>query len=164
MNTDDRNLPAAVSTLRIIVLALAGGVLIFAGVVLFLRSQGRPGDPNMQLITWLGIGLLVSNLAMAAVLLPMIDASNRRRLAAGPNAPAAWVGLYVTRTIIGCALVEGAAFMCLVGALLDGQPWGLLAGAAGAALMLGLYWPTEDRAREFVERQRELAAGERMGV
>jgi hypothetical protein len=62
------------------------------------------------------------------------------------------MGTWASATIIGLALLEGAAFFADVAYMQEGQPLAL--GVAGAAVMLILLrFPTESRLRGWLELQ-----------
>lgn len=156
MNMHDENLiRRTIGPVRLVVVALAAGLVGFAGVVAAMRASGIEGDGELQFVTWIGLGLLAAHLAAAPLILGALDR----------NVNGAWPDAYVRRTVVGCALTEGPALLCLLGSLLDGQPLGLVAGLCGAAVMLVLYFPTVERVRSFAERRQEASqAGDGSGI
>ena len=164
MNMEPMEIPAkVVNGMRITVGALVVGIVSFAVIVIGLRTQIPAFAPEMTIIAYIGVAMLTLMVGLQFVVLPMTDASARKRIDPQSNDVAPWLAAWGGRTITGCALLEGAAFMCLIGALLDGQPLGLIGGLAGAALMIVFHWPTVNKLREYAERQRERATMERNG-
>ena len=154
MNTDPAEMVnGQLRTLKIIVLALALGVLTFIAVVLIQRQGGAaPAAQISDMITMMGYVMLAMSIVLQPVILPLIDAQIRRQ--SNQAEPSKWlISAYAARTITGCALIEGASFMCIVGAMMDGQPWGLLAGGLGAAAMIGLHFPSVAKFEAYAERQ-----------
>ncbi len=65
-----------------------------------------------------------------------------------PLDPAA-TGRFTALTIMGCALLEGAALLAVVVYLINGNPIDLVAAGVPLLLMLLAFFPTEDRWRRF---------------
>ena len=70
------------------------------------------------------------------------------------------LGLYNTRTILGGAMLEGAAFFALVTYMVERDPVGL-AGAILLILGVALHFPTRSRVIRWSEEQLELLKRER---
>jgi hypothetical protein len=166
---DEAVLAIRVRTMQIIVAALAGSVVIFLVIVLFVRPLDQPPKPLDQQVATLyfGIPYLVAILFAHFVVPGIIVSSARRRVARGnlpsylapPGAPPQGetqllCGVYQVSLILGAALLEGAAFFALVAYLLEGNPWSL---AAAGLLVLGLLLkiPTRSRLQNWVEGQRD---------
>jgi hypothetical protein len=61
-------------------------------------------------------------------------------------------GVYQTRLIIGCAMIEGAAFFCLIAYLLERRPLSLI--VAGVLLLLLISQiPTVSKVESWVESE-----------
>lgn len=141
--------------LRIVVGALALGVLTFIGIAIAMSAGGQvPVAPNSEMIYYLGLAALVSALGLQPAILGAMDAAARKRINSNQSSLQPWLQAFSLRTILGCALIEGASFLCIIGSLLGGEPWGLIAGALGAAAMLGLHFPTTGRFAAYLEKQR----------
>jgi hypothetical protein len=157
--------------LRIIVAALALGVISFAVVTIVLnldKPQALAGKLQPLNLVLLGMGLVVFPLGM---LLPkIIFAAGRNSpptgMAAGNLTPEELRVFAVQQriqvsTIIGCALFEGGAFANLVGYLQTGEQLHL---AVAAVLLIGIlaYLPTsasyEQRIEDELRRQKEEEA------
>jgi hypothetical protein len=125
-------------TLQIIVGALAGGVLMFLTIVIYLVSQNPPvAAPEAPIITYSAYGLAIAS-GIASLFIPSLI-SNRGRQSLINGDPMNWglvknlpnvaepgdvaplAAIYQTRTIIGAALCEGAAFLACVAYLLEHQ-------------------------------------------
>jgi hypothetical protein len=143
---DDKLIRWTAGTLRLVVGALAAGLIGFAGVVATVQALGLEGDVDLRFVTWIGLGSMAVHVAVTPLIAGALDRTFK----------GLWMAAYIQRTVVACALMEGSALICLVGSLLDGQPLGLVAGLCGAALMVVLYWPTKERIRSFAERSREM--------
>ena len=174
----------AVRTGQIIVGALVGGCLFFLFILLVLAPTGMAGGNRDPLITWIALGfgaltvvlrLIVPGLVVSRTLGAIARGTYQLGLGQGrpvPNferfiertgdAGLLWT-VYLTRTIVAGALLEGGAFFLLISYLLEGQ---LLALGAAIFLIVGiaLLMPTrnsvihwiEDRLRD-VEMERQMA-------
>jgi len=138
-------LQGMIRTLRIIVAALAIGVVVFAGYSIY----ANPGQPlalgtNLDTLGWAMLGFGALQGVLGLVLPPIIF----RKLAAQQAALAPFakhgpemlkvLGVQqriITSTIIGCAMFEGGAFANLV-AFLTGRDLANL--AAAGVLLLGI--------------------------
>jgi hypothetical protein len=169
----DTRLTVYLRTMRIIVLALAMGVLAFLVVAVVIRQQRTDQPvPDPPIITLTALGYAGLQLILQAVIPGLVANRLRRQIAAGTwprpevgPAPADDTGrlcaLYQTRLLIGAALAEGAAFFLLIAYLLEGQ----LVSLAGAAVMLALVlvrFPTRPGLEGWLSDQQEQLRQERM--
>jgi hypothetical protein len=158
---------SVVRTLQIIVLALAAGVLSFALVAFFLTGGGlKPWNAN----AWLSLLMAVISLTMipARLFVPaLIVQAGRRSIASGAGEPVTrrsgvpslpdteegkLLSVYLTQTIFGSAILEGAAFLNLVAFLQEGQLYSLILGLLLlAGLLAGV--PTLHSLESWLERQ-----------
>jgi hypothetical protein len=154
----------AARTMQIIAGALAAGVVIFLAIVLFLTSQRAVGPAGDSFLTYIAAAYSLAAI-MAWAIVPSVIGGRMRQSIVDRNASqwtmklanAAELGdalpltsVYQTRLIVGCALLEGAAFFCLVAYLLEQQPMGLI--IAGVLLLLLLSQvPTVPRLESWVE-------------
>lgn len=117
-------------TLRMIVFALATGVVMFQAVVLFLK-----GPPAMQFsvdpLGMIAVFLAVMNAGLSFAAPMFLAAMQRKSPATSPVEAAQRIQM---RTIVSCALLEGAAFLNLVVVLLQGS--GLHLVVANGLLLL----------------------------
>jgi hypothetical protein len=170
----DTRLSAHLRIMRILVIALAMGILTFLVVAIVVRQQ----DPNQPvpdppIFTLTGLGFAGLQLILQAVIPGLVATRLRRQLAAGNwprlqmSAPVPMddVGklcmLYQTRLIVGAALVEGAAFFLLIAYLLEGQIVALAAAAVMLALVL-VRFPTQAGLESWLSDQQEQLRQERM--
>ena len=108
----------AVRQLRIVTFALLAGVIMFAGVTLFINNFSFDADPDIM--SWIGLGfaaiMIVNSFAM-----PRVVAANMiKGFAAETSAERSDADLtnqllsaYRTQVIIASAILEGGAFLNL---------------------------------------------------
>jgi peptidoglycan/LPS O-acetylase OafA/YrhL len=155
-----------VRTAQMIVAALVVGVLVFAGVVYFMNMGGQPpqGQPMISMI----MAALGATVIVARFFIPgLVVQSSCRGIADGTWKPAAsnqpgylppsnerekLLSVYLSKTIIGAALLEGGAFANLVAYLLEGQWYSLIFGIA-LALAIAAGMPTKTGVESWVDRQ-----------
>jgi hypothetical protein len=137
-------------TLRIIVVALAIGVIVFAGYAIFSRAD-KPLVVGANLAT-LGITMLafgatqgVLGMVLPAVIFrhAPVPAAATAQLASYDSQTAKVLGIQAriqTATIVGCAMFEGGAFANLVAYMTEGD---LLNLVMAGVLLLGVlfYFP-----------------------
>jgi hypothetical protein len=154
---------------QILVAALCLGIVSFGVVAI---QQGLAGEPDdARLFTLIACGTSVAAILGAMILPRMIVATHRRQLArnAGPltsnetsesSERAQLAAIYQTKTIIGAALFEGAAFMSLFAFLAESQP---IALAAAAVMLVGVIscFPTRGRIANWLDHQFRLLTEER---
>ena len=157
-----------IRNVQIIVVALALGPILFAGIAIFQRLK-QPQPDN--LIPYLAAGFSVTALAVRIFIGRAIVANQRDRIAAGswsPGANATSAGLpanmtdgdrllfvFQQKTIVESAIVEGAAFFVLVSFLIAGQWWSLaIAGVFVAVIVVP--FPTYLRIENWVRFQLEF--------
>jgi hypothetical protein len=149
-----------VFTLRIILFGLTMGLLVFAGIAVYLVQFGNgPMAPNNDLLSWVLLGCAAPMLILQFVMPSMILNSIRAKMLVRPtdHLYENLIGAYRAHVIIGWAMCEGAAFTVLIGYLLEGNV--LLLAIAGVALILMLFrLPTQDSLNGWLERQSEFLA------
>jgi hypothetical protein len=164
-----------VRVLQIIVGTIAGGALAFAAVAAVLRSSGEWPSAREPLLAPLAVGLAAVAIVMWQLLPRSVAARGRRQIAAGGPPPPArgWLAeltgseegrlllLYQSCTILGAAMLEGAALFACVAHLLEDAPGVLGLGVALALLILLVEFPTRGRAARWVAAQQRLLAEER---
>jgi hypothetical protein len=155
---------------RIIVFSLCAGIVAFGAFVLFV--YGTRDDATAGLITYMSL-VVAGVQAIVCVIVPrMIVVGHRQQIAAGTwkaqanalDATDTDAGklavVYRTTTIIGCALLEMAAFLALITYLMEGHVATLIA----ALLMLigvALHVPLGDRVTVWVENQLQIIEDDR---
>ena len=152
--------------LQIIIAALIGGILIFAGIDVVLYTRGMvPTAPGSDVIAYVAAGYAVAVLGAWQVVMRTMAAAARRKLLAAPEVTTQLViALHAGRMIIGAALWEGIAFFLLVAYFITGQPWTFAGGLVCAALVALLHFPTRPRVEDWVAATREAAEQERLGL
>ncbi len=159
-----------VRTAQIIVSALVAGVLIFAGVVFFI-NLGQQGAPQGQAIISLVMAILGGSMIIARFVVPeMMTRQACRSIAAGTWKSVApkqagytppttdrerLTAVFLTKTIVASALLEGGAFGNLVAFMLEGQWYSLVLGVVlGLAIAAGM--PSRQGVQNWVDRQLRL--------
>ncbi|HEX4592127.1 MAG TPA: hypothetical protein VH120_19495 [Gemmataceae bacterium] len=104
-------------------------------------------------------------LVARTVIVPRIATARRRIL---PNNPAVTIQqlmtMFATRTIVGAALIEGAAFFLLVAYLAEGQPWTWVGGMVMGVLLAALQAPTRARAEAAFAADRQAIEDQRAAL
>jgi hypothetical protein len=152
--------------MQIIVGAMLAGVLSFATIAAVVRSQNplRP-PPDLPILSFVAVGFGVLTLLGRMALLQTVTTAARHRWRAETDIPVCqWLNLFQTRTVIGAALLEGAAFLFLVAYLVEGLPWALAGGLAFGALLALLQFPTRAAVERWVEAQQETFQNEMLGL
>ena len=156
--------------LRIIVLTLVGGAVVFAGTAMILRS-GRPAE--VTLLSTLAGGLAFFAIAMAAVVPALVVQQGRRQIRAGTFSPPRRGGLqqrladdetgrgkllllYQTRTILAAAFLDGAALFNCTAYLVEGSTISLALGGLTLPLLIALLFPFPARVRRWIDVQERL--------
>jgi hypothetical protein len=162
-------LDAPLRSLRIVVGAILGGAVSFFAFVAAFGPLGEEADPPF--LSWLSLGVAAMALVMYAIAPSMMEAAGRRSIAGGTNASRGVLVealgdegrlFYVNqgRTILAAALVEGAALLCGVGYLLEGETLAL-AGMGALLLVLALGFPTRGGWERWIDRQSRRLEEER---
>lgn len=153
--------------LQVVVGTLLAGSAGFLLAVALPRVMGQPLDGKLGMFDWLALGLGVAMVALHRVVGSLVERAGLARLAFAqprgsvePPSAAALFGVFQSRIIVEAALLEAAAMLAGVLAMLGGS-W--LALAIGVMLLvpLALLVPRagkveawiEDRTREFRDAQ-----------
>lgn len=163
-------LARATRTMQIIVGSLATGVVMFGAVTLVLATQQPKPVPDTPLLTYMSIVAAPVAILIAFMFPSVLVRSQRRAILAGkptlnvgsiggeplPEAEqnlGPYLAGYQTALIVRSAILEGAAFFCLIAFMLEGQTVSLV--AVGVLLLLLLSGvPTRSRVEEAIERER----------
>lgn len=157
------NTENVVRVAQIIAGALVLGVLMFAGVAVAI-SIGKPAAAR-PVVTYVAL-VVAGMMIVARYFVPKSMASAQRRQAAdaGTRGDAEeWTALgmvYQTKTIVAFALLEGAAFLCLIAYTLEAQ-WVALAMAGVLLLLMAAGFPTRGQFETWAEGQRQMMAFDR---
>jgi hypothetical protein len=178
-DADRDEVTPGVATIQIINGALVAGVVVFLGISLYLRSQHPDGifgpaipEAN-RFLPLFAVVLAVGN-ALAAFWIPPTMVQARRRALAegrwtdpgvGRGTPATTdagrlLSVYTTARIVQLALLEGAAFLCLIVYYLHGDGFLLMVALALIVAML-VGWPTRSRLDAWLGQQAEYLNQER---
>ncbi len=155
--TDPRQL---VRTMQIICGALMMGVLSFAFVVVMIRF-GKAGRPpaDFPMMAYMAAGMAAIMIITKLVITPLIVSAGLKQIASLRPLEALTkldlYGVYQTRMIVGCALLEGAAFFNLISVITEGQVWTFGVVALLLALMAASF-PTYERVDAWADEQLRL--------
>jgi hypothetical protein len=162
MLTDDERayLARAALTMQIIVGALAGGVLSFFCVVLVLGQQQPGPPPDEPMLTYMSIVTAFVAIAVAMIFPGVVIRNQRQSIQAGKSKPpeaarelGPLVAGYQTALIIRSAILEGAAFFCLVAYMLERQTLSLFGAGMLLVFLLGGF-PTRSKLEDVIENER----------
>ena len=151
-----------INQFRLVIGGLIAGVALFSLVMIAMKGVVFAGQVSTMSTIILGISFV---LIVNALLIPkFVDRAMVTQIAgqlndvedsqyedrALPLLAAAWLN----RSIIGAAMLEGAAFMNLVGMLIEGNAIHLVVAAVTMALMV-TFFPTESRIVQWIEDRLE---------
>ncbi len=164
--------PGRIRTLTIIVFAQTMGLVVFAAVAVYLVHQQGVPIRHTDFLSPLGL-IMLAVMGPASIAFPLfIRRQNVGRIARGewkppPGAASAYTSdaaklfaVYLTSTIVGLALVEGAGILCCLAYLLEGQTYVLALIAIAVVLQIARF-PTEGRLRAWMGRQLDWMEQER---
>jgi hypothetical protein len=154
--------------LQIIVGVMLAGTIAFLVVAIVVQATGEGSTdekPTTPVITYVAVGYAVIALILRGVVPGWLTGQILAKLgAAGAQSTdqhrqatlpgSSFHRLYVTRTIIGAALVEGAALLATVAYLIEGHILGSIVSVV-LALVLAAHLPTKARIDDWISRQRE---------
>jgi hypothetical protein len=140
---------------RLVIAAMAMGIIGFAAVVVLLAAGGRMNaDPQLADILLIVLAILaVAQVPVYVFVRRAILANLRRTCDSRTSGEAAAQELtkgFNALTITGGAMAEGLSLFGLVILLLSGN-WLALAGPLVGLLLLAVQFPTRDKLRRFVE-------------
>ncbi len=152
-----RHLGPSVRIVQIITFALLQGAFLFGCIALFLNSGDINGVPS--LLTWVAVGVSGLMVVNHFVVPRIIAGAMIRNLAANGLAGKTLeekatlvMGVFQSQHIIGCAMLEGAAFLCLVVYLVESTQYAL--GCAVLLLcIIAARFPTTSGVQFWVENR-----------
>ncbi len=175
MNEWDELLPGRLRSMRVIALAIIGGIvglLVIVLAVIPARNGPGIGPPGFErlFLSLVAVLLLVACGAVSVLLPRLLTQSALRKIARGiwqppPQAnPADYasdaarlLAVRQTSLIVGLAPLEGAALFGCIAYMMERQPLAL--AVVGVALLLILIqFPTQGREEAWLERQTEWLA------
>lgn len=167
-NDQREHIKSLLRPMQIIVFALFMGLMTFLVVIVAMRlgtpPDGQAGPPREPFLSYIAI-IAAFVAPVAAVFVPrLVAASMRQAIVDGkpmtdmgmPHASEELrqvhplVAMYQTTLIIGCGILEGAAFFNAVVFMLERQQMNLIAAAVLAVLIL-VQFPTGGRLVSWVE-------------
>lgn len=144
----------ALLAIRIVGLAIMAGVLVFSGVVYFLKSSGTytGGGPSLPFpMAALGLALCVPAIAASFVIKGVL-----LRAAKGQNLKAQ-LAAYTRGTIVAMAMCEGPGMIIAAFAMVAPPaelPW--LAGVALPLVSMTLHFPTRVALDAYLDAMQRL--------
>ncbi|MCA9055035.1 MAG: hypothetical protein KDA75_14435 [Planctomycetaceae bacterium] len=149
MDDQSTSIAQHVRVMQIIAGALVMGAVAFA-LISTLVLGSLSAQPEGQIISLIGIGWAAVSV-VAHFVVP--DVIAQAALKSRPESDAASLcGVYLTKTIVAMALLEGAAFLNLV-ALTVEHNWWSLAVAGGLVFLMLVQMPTLTRVQQWIEIQ-----------
>lgn len=147
------NFASQLKVAQIIVLALTMGVAMFTAIVL-ISFNGFRWQPDV--LTWLGLGVALGAIPLSMLIPGLVVSAQAVGEGSASNDSDAkqaiyeqWFAKFQVALIIGCALLEGAAFLNVVAFNIDAHPFSLVAVAVCIALMLARF-PTRLKAQSWI--------------
>jgi len=154
-------LAQATTTMQIIVGALASGVLLFLGVALLITRQAGGPPADEPLLTYLSVALAAGSIVAALVVPGILIRRQRNAILAGkakfqigsiggaplPEADRTlgpFVASYQTARILRSAILEGAAFFCLLAYLIERRTPALVAAGVLVLVLLRACFKNQD--------------------
>lgn len=146
MSEQPVNLDQAVRTLQIITAAMVMGVVLFAVVAVVVI--GALSDlPDGVIISTIAAGWTVVAFGLHLIVPSLIA---KQQL--GSVEPQQLPRLYLTKNIIGLAILEGAAMFNVIAVVLEHNAWSLALTGGLLFWMLAMF-PTRTRVEQWVETQ-----------
>ncbi len=139
-------------TAMIIAGALIQGVLIFAVVAYFI-GKGEPVQPPM--ISFIGAGTAVMMVVMRFILPTIIvnGAKVKLKEAGDSDLMSQLASLYVTKTVVGMAVLEAGAFLNLVAYIVEKQFWSY-GPVAFLLLVMAISFPSQGQFESWAEEMK----------
>lgn len=171
MFTDEEKalLARVTKTMQIIVGALAAGIVSFFVIVLAITTSNPPKPPDTPMLSYMAV-VAAAVACVAAMFIPGIVLRSQRqailnrrpaletdRRGGQPVSEAErnlmpYVHGCQTALIIRSAILEGAAFFCLIAYMQEGLNWGVICAFVLLLIILA-GMPTRSRVEETIERE-----------
>ena len=161
-------LTPSLRTMQIIVGALALGIINFLLVVVFvIRPQGQGAPVGQPLLTYLAVGG-AALAVIASFIVPVVLAGSMRKTTPDSSVDSKTAGaiedsnilplvqMYQTLLIIKCAILEGAAFFCLISHMIERQTITLVTTGVLLLVLLAQF-PTRSRVEAWIESDLEMS-------
>ena len=166
-------LQQTVTTLQIIVISMAGGLIMFAIGILLIGGASQPvgldAEPQQLVLSYLVMFLLPVAIAVS-MLFPRIAVGLQIRQLANTDSEERQHeeipfeelrGWYMTKKLIAVAIMEGIGFFALVTYMVEGS-WIVLPVVAVAMVAILTHFPTMMRVENWVDETRQHIAEQRM--
>jgi hypothetical protein len=152
MPDSNQNLAARVRVLQIIVGAMAIGVATFLIIAVTVMNPKEPNKDLLPVLTFASLGMLLMG-GVGSFILPrlMISGARKKMTEEGVSQNGLLAALQV-KTIVACAMLEGAAFMSIIAFIIEGR-WWCLAGALLMLLGILYHMPTVARVQSWMDEQ-----------
>lgn len=133
--------------MQIVAAALVMGVVIFAGVAVATGALNEESDE--MFLSLFGVGFALLMYVMHLIVPGIVARSAAAQLSENAD-DLAWCGVLQTKSIIGLAMLEGAAFLNIVACMVEHNWWSLAVAGTLAVLML-IQFPTRTRVEQWIE-------------
>lgn len=139
---------------QIVAGALMVGIITFGGVVAFLTLQGEQGLAVVPgLLTYLAVGIFAVMIVVSIALPQVTVAQAIRKIAA--DKPGDWrkalVPVFLSKTVLSKAVLEGAAFCNLVVFLLE-RHWMTIAVVIVILMLMAVTFPSQTQFESWAEQ------------
>jgi hypothetical protein len=153
-SNDNPSLAARVQVMQIIVGALAMGVASFLAVsfVIWNRPAQAQNNDVLPVLTFVSFGMLLMASVGSFVMPRLVLGGARKKMIAEGVTQDALLAAYQVKTIIACAMLEGAAFASILAYGMEGNVL-CLAGAVVMLLGILVHMPTLSRVQNWLEVQ-----------
>ena len=152
MSQQSLNIDGVARATQIITGAMVSGVVTFGAVVVF--ALGALTEPPSGFIIS-GVGAVFSLVAFVLhLVIPSVIAAQQSH---GANKQQLY-GIYLQKTIVGLALLEGAAFFNLIACIVE-HNWWSLAIAGGLCFWMLAMFPTRTKIEHWAETQQMSLGG-----
>jgi hypothetical protein len=164
---DSEDTEKAVVTMQIIATALIGG-LVIAGAIVLLLALGRnqQAQPGLRVFSYITVVISVVNILLS-IFVPNLFANaavKNAELASGKSGSARGddIGKQIlkiaqARMIVGLALLEGAAFLCLLAFYLT-KSWMLMGVFLLLLVIMAAQFPMRDKLENWLDAKRNVAS------
>ena len=153
MSQQSLNIDGVARATQIITGAMVSGVVTFGAIVVF--ALGALTEPPSGFIIG-GAGAVFAGVAFVLhLVIPSLIAAQQSRDADKERL----YGVYLQKTIIGLAVLEGAAFFNLIACIIE-HNWWSLAVAGGLVFWMLAMFPTRTRIEHWAETQ-QMTLGSR---
>jgi hypothetical protein len=132
--------------LQVVIGALIFGVLVFGGFVIATQLN-QP--PNGTTLSSMAVGMAALNVLLHVVIPQLIERAALKNQSVDFNVESV-LRVFFTRTVIACALLEGAAFTSIAAVMIEHQYWVFGVTAVLLVLML-VQFPSRTRVEQWLE-------------